>query len=165
MTLLNRTTDDPLIWTGELPVTNRYTYGIAGEIFFRALKEEGRILGTYCSKCQQTYVPATSFCERCLSKLTEWVDMGLVGKIYTYTLLFKKTDGTEKSKPQLIALIKFGNGGLIHKLMGVELENIYIGMEVAAVLKPIKDRIGNIQDIKYFKPVTIKEKNILKAQE
>ena len=38
MTLLKRDPNAPVSWQGELPVTNRYTYGLAGEKFFRALK-------------------------------------------------------------------------------------------------------------------------------
>jgi uncharacterized OB-fold protein len=154
MTLLKRTFNEPLFWSGELPVTNRYTYGIAGEKFFRALKEEGSILGTFCPECQRTYVPGTSFCERCFIQLTDWIDMGLIGKIHTYTLLYKNVDETNKSIPELIAFIRFGNGGLVHKIKGIELENVYIGMEVAAKLKPKNHRKGNIQDIKYFMPVS-----------
>ena len=36
MTLLNRDPKAPVAWQGDLPVTNRYTYGLAGERFFRA---------------------------------------------------------------------------------------------------------------------------------
>ena len=68
MTLLQRDPNAPTSWLGDLPVANRYTYGLAGEKFFRALKDEGKILGTYCPHCDQTYVPAAAFCERCLGQ-------------------------------------------------------------------------------------------------
>ena len=38
MTLLHETPNAPVSWLGELPVTNRYTYGLAGEKFFRHYK-------------------------------------------------------------------------------------------------------------------------------
>ena len=62
MTLLERDKNAPQAWHGSLPVPSRYTYGLAGERFFRALKDEGKIMGSYCPDCDHTYVPATIFC-------------------------------------------------------------------------------------------------------
>lgn len=152
MTLLHRDPSAPAAWQGELPVTNRYTYGLAGEKFFRTLKEEGRILGTYCPHCDMTYVPATVFCERCLAKLDEWVDVGTSGVVDTFTFLNINLDGSPREAPQIIAFIRFGDGGLIHKIAGVDLEDVEIGMVVQAVFKSPADRVGSILDIDYFKP-------------
>ena len=139
-------------WLGDLPVTNRYTYGLAGEKFFRALKDEGKILGTYCPHCDHTYVPAAAFCERCLGKLDDWLDVGIIGDVVTYTVLNVALDGSPLEKPEIIAFIRFGDGGLIHHLGKIELEQVEIGLMVEAVLKPASKRTGSILDIMYFKP-------------
>ena len=154
MTLLKRDSNAPAHWQGELPVTNRYTYGLAGEKFFRAIKDEGRILGTHCPNCDITYVPASIFCEQCLAKLDDWVDVGTSGEIFTYTLLFVNLDGSPKEKPEIIAFISFGDGGIIHRLNKVDLDKVEIGMKVQAIFKPISKRIGSILDIDYFRPVS-----------
>jgi len=153
MTLLERDPAAPSAWMGDLPVTNRYTFGIAGERFFRAIKDEGCILGTRCSNCDRTYVPATLFCERCLSSLDEWIDMGTTGEVHTYTLLYENMDGTFRSTPEIIAFVKIGDGGLIHKLGEVDPTEIDFGMQVQAVFKPKPERVGSILDILYFKPL------------
>ena len=153
MSLLNNDIDGPTYWSGELPVTSRYTFGIAGETFFRSLKEDGKLLGTFCPSCNRTYVPATSFCERCLGELKEWRDVGLEGKIYTYTVLFKNLDGTNLLHSEIIAFVKFGDGGIIHRIGEIKPEEIYIGMKVAALLKSKSKRTGSIHDILYFKPI------------
>jgi uncharacterized OB-fold protein len=153
MTLLNRDPDVPLVWHGELPVTNRYTYGLAGEKFFRTLKDEGRILGTYCQHCDQTYVPAAIFCERCLARLDDWLDVGTSGEVHSFTLLHVNLDGSFREKPEIIAFIRFGDGGLIHRLGEIQPDQVEIGMVVQAVIKPANERIGSILDIDYFKPV------------
>jgi uncharacterized OB-fold protein len=153
MTLLQRDPTAPLAWLGDLPVTNRYTYGLAGEKFFRTLKDEGRILGTYCPDCDHTYVPATIFCERCLGKLETWVDVGTQGEVVTFTFLNVGLDGTPLEKPEIIAFVRFADGGLIHHLGEVELEQVEIGLIVEAVFRPKSKRVGSILDIKYFKPV------------
>jgi uncharacterized OB-fold protein len=152
MTLLQRDPNAPVSWLGDLPVTNRYTYGLAGEKFFRTLKDEGKILGTYCPHCDHTYVPAAAFCERCLGKLVEWVDVGTIGDIVTYTVLSVALDGSPLEKPEIIAFIRFGDGGLIHHLGEIDPVQVEIGLLVQAVLLPASKRTGSILDIKYFKP-------------
>jgi uncharacterized OB-fold protein len=154
MTLLNRDPNAPQTWNGDLPVKSRYTFGLAGERFFRAIKEDGQLLGTYCESCDRTYVPAAIFCERCFSELDEWVDVGTSGEVHTFTLLFKNYDGTHKDSPELVAFVKFGDGGIIHRLDEIEPDAIKIGLEVEAVFKPREEREGSILDIVYFRPVT-----------
>ena len=153
MTLLERDKNAPQAWHGNLPVTSRYTYGLAGERFFLAIKEEGKIFGTYCPKCERTYVPATLFCERCLSELDEWVDVGTTGEVHTFTLLYENYDGSPRIEPELIAFVSFGDGGIIHRLGNIAPEDVKIGMQVEAVFKDQEDREGSILDIVYFKPV------------
>jgi uncharacterized OB-fold protein len=152
MTLLNRDPNSPFQWRGEFPVTNRYTYGLAGEKFFRTLKEESKILGTYCPHCDYTYVPAAIFCERCLAKLDEWIDVGTTGEVDTYTILHVNLDGSPTETPQIIAFIRFGDGGLVHRLAEIDPEQVDFGITVQAVFKPVIERIGSILDIAYFKP-------------
>jgi len=153
MSLLERDKNAPQSWLGNLPVTSRYTFGLAGEKFFRSIKDEGKILGTQCPKCERIYVPAVLFCERCLSELDEWIDVGTKGQVHTFTFLYENYDGTPRSEPELVALVSFGDGGIIHRLGEVEPNNIEIGMLVEAVFKPLEERTGAITDITYFKPV------------
>jgi len=152
MTLLERDDEAPSSWKGTLPITSRYTYGLAGERFFRALKDEGKILASYCPKCDHTYVPAVTFCERCFSELTEWHDAGLVGKLHTYTLMFVDFEGQPLEEPELVGFISFGDGGLIHKI-DANPDELEIGLPMQAVLKPQNERNGSILDILYFQPV------------
>ena len=152
MALLERDPSAPGMWEDNLPVTNRYTFGLAGERFFRAIKDEGRILGTRCDKCGLIYVPAASFCERCLGDLTEWVEVGCKGEIETFTLIYLAADGTELEDPQIVAFIRLGDGGLIHFLGEVDPYSVGIGMPVEAVFKPLEERQGSIEDIRYFRP-------------
>jgi hypothetical protein len=153
MSLLERDSQGRTAWLGTLPVTNRYTYGLAGERFFRAIKDEGRIYGTVCPKCKRTYVPAVSFCERCLGGLSEWIDVGIQGEVHTYTLLYENVDGSPRQEPFLVAFIKMGDGGLVHCLGEIVPQDVVIGMKVQAVFNPKEVRTGSILDILYFKPV------------
>lgn len=152
MTLLERDKNAPQAWMGNLPVTSRYTYGLAGEKFFRAIKDDAKILGTHCPKCERTYVPAALFCERCLSELDEWIDVGTTGEVHTFTLLYENYDGSARATPEVVAFVKFGDGGLVHRLGEIEPEAVEIGMTVEAVFKEAAEREGAITDILHFTP-------------
>jgi len=152
MTLLERDPQAPDNWQGTLPVTNRYTFGLAGERFFKALQEDGQILGTYCSSCNHTYVPAQSYCERCLAELDDWRNIGLMGEVYCFTVLHVNLDDSAKSEPEIVAFVRMGDGGLVHRLGNVSIADVSIGMRVQAVLKSRTERQGSILDILFFEP-------------
>ena len=154
MSLLEKDPNAPEAWHGDMPVTSRYTAGLAGEVFLRAIKDEGKILGSPCDHCGITYVPARQFCERCMDELEETIDMGTEGEVHTFTLLFEDLDGTPREEPEIVAFINLGDGGLVHKLDEVELDDLDIGMPVEVVFKPKGEREGSILDIKYFRPIS-----------
>lgn len=141
-------------WVDRFPLTGRYTYGIAGERFFRELKDNGRFMGTRCATCDRVYVPPRLFCLECFEQLAEWVDVPATGTVHTYTVLHINLDEEPLSEPEIIAFVQLDgcDGGLVHRLGEVTAEEVYIGMPVEAVLKPPAERTGGITDILYFRP-------------
>ncbi len=139
-------------WLGDMEADYVYTLGVAGERFFKEIKENGRIMGAKCPRCGIVFVPPRMYCEQCFAKLEEWVDVGKKGVIHTFTIATIDVDGSKLEKPVIYALIKFegAHGGLIHKIG--ETDTVSIGMKVEAVLKPPQERKASINDIKYFKP-------------
>ena len=73
--------------------------------------------------------------------------------MYTFTLLYEDLDGKRLEDPDIIAFIQFGNGGLVHRLGELDLDNLEIGQQVEAVFKAKAEREGSIQDIIYFRPI------------
>jgi len=144
-----------IAWQGDIPITSRYTAGIAGERFLREVKEDARIVGTHCSQCDLTYVPATMFCERCFAELDEWVEVASQGTVFTYTVLYRDLDDRPLETPAVLAYVKLegSDGGLVHFLGEVEPAAVFIGMPVEAVFKAASERVGSILDIKHFRPV------------
>jgi len=142
---------------GDLPFYSVYTTGIAGERFFRALKDEGTLMGTYCTECDVMYVPGRLYCERCFAHLNDeaWFDAGTRGRVHTFTVMHIGLDDEPLETPRILAYVEIGDtdGGLVHNLGEVDLEEIFIGMPVEAVLKPATERTGSITDILYFKPI------------
>ena len=73
MTFLDRTTDARKFrhWEGDVEADYIYTSGVAGERFFVALRDEGRMLASRCTACMLDYLPPRMFCEDCFAELTE----------------------------------------------------------------------------------------------
>ena len=157
MSLIERITHfgDAKVWYGNMPLESLYTVGIAGEKFFRAMKDQGVIVGSVCPACSLTYVPPMLYCERCFAQMEEWVEVGSSGTVYTYTVLGVSLEDRPLEEPEILALIKIEDvhGGLVHKLGEVKPEEVEIGLAVEAVFRPQKEREGSILDIRYFKPV------------
>jgi hypothetical protein len=143
-------------WRGKIPITSRYSAGIAGERFFRAIKDEARILGTHCRACDLVYVPAAMFCERCFAELDEWVEVAGRGRVFTFTVLTRDLDDRPLDEPAVLAYVRLegADGGLVHYLSEVDPEAVEVGMPVEAVFKKTAEREGSILDIRYFKPAT-----------
>ncbi len=139
----------------ELPLTNRYTVGIAGEPFFRAIKDEGKLMATVCEECDICYIPPRLYCERCFSHLEKWVEAPTSGHVHTFTVVHLDLDGEPLPEPRIIAfvLIDGTDGGLVHYLGEVEADEVFVGMEVEAVFKDPAERKGSILDIAYFRPL------------
>jgi len=148
-------TTTPTHWEGEIPVNFVYTYGLAGETFFRAIKDKGTFLGARCDACDITFVPPKVYCDRCFEELTKFIDVGTIGYVDTFTVSFKNMDGSDKVKPRILAMIKIEgtDGGIIHYLEGIPIEEVALGLPVRAIFKPKNQRTGAIDDIIGFGPV------------
>jgi len=146
---------DALAWEGEIPITSRYTVGIAGEQFFREIMEKSRFLGILCPECDITYVPPRLYCERCFAHLEEWVEVPHTGRVHTFTIVHVDLDGSPLPEPRVLAFVRLDgtDGGLVHYLGEVEPGEVCIGMCVEAVFKEKAERKGGVLDIAYFRPV------------
>ncbi len=157
MSLLHRIehTDHALNWRGDMPTEGRYTAGIAGERFFREIKEKAQFLATVCLDCDITYMPPRLYCEQCFAHLDEWIEVEPLGHVHTFTVLHRNLEEEPLPEPQVLAFVTLDetDGGLVHYLGEVEAEDVYLGMAVEAVFKDEDEREGSINDIEYFRPV------------
>ncbi len=148
-------TVDATHWRGKIPMNYVYTAGRAGELFFKTLRDKGEFVGTRCESCDMVYVPPRMFCERCFQRIEKnVVKVPNRGVVHTFTICHETYDELSKA-PSIVALIRFdgAEGGLMHWLGDVKLEQLGIDMPVKAVLKPRSKRTGSILDIDYFKPL------------
>jgi len=140
---------------GEMPVNFLYTAGIAGERFLREIKENAKILGVRCRKCHIVHVPPKIYCERCFERLGDWTELACEGQIETFTTCYFDADGNRLAEPEIFAVIRLrgANEGIIHKVQEIRDRDVHVGMEVKAVFREKKDRIGSVLDIAYFEPI------------
>ena len=121
MTFLERTTDPRRLrtWEGHMEADYIYTSGVAGERFFVALRDEGRLLASRCNTCHLDYLPARMFCEDCFAELTEFVDVPKDGRVEAVTVAHVDRTGAQLSRPQVWAFVSFRGirGGLVHRLL------------------------------------------------
>ena len=138
---------------GDFPVEYLYTAGTALEPFFKVIKDKGKFTGTRCEACGTTYVPPTTFCERCFTRLSKTVNISNEGIVESFTISHLDVDGNRLSKPEVwgLVILNGASTSLIHRLL-CEPENASIGMKVTAKFKPKNKRVGGIEDIEGFTP-------------
>ena len=135
---------------GELSVSFRYTPGVGNTAFFEGLRDRGVFLGSRCASCGVTYLPARTFCERCLAELDPAVECGPAGELVTWTVARVDVDGAP-IEPVPYALIRLDGADTVflHRLLDIDGEP-EIGMRVRAVLA--SERVGSIDDVEGFAP-------------
>ena len=150
-----RRNTDIRAWEGAIPVHYLYTHGIAGERFFRAVKERGAFVAARCDKCDTMYVPPRIYCPRCMVEISNFADCPARGRVKSYTVCYEDVEGRRLDEPAVLAVINIDDtdGGMIHKLGGISPEDVKMGQAVEAVFKDKKDRKGAIEDILHFQSV------------
>jgi len=139
---------------GKLALPYQYFAGTVGSRFLIALRDEKKILGQRCAKCNKVFIPPRATCERCFTDLREaWVELGQTGEITNFTIIRYAEPYQPKKPPYVLASIRIDGADtpLTHVVAGVEPEKVRIGMKVKAVFS--EKRIGSLMDISHFEPV------------
>ena len=136
-------------WRGEMPVTFLYTYGVAGERFFREIKERGCFTGSRCSACQVVYVPPRLYCPGCFEESSDFVELPNEGTLLSWTAVHVDAMGKRLSEPLLVGQVRLKGtrGALVHRLVGFQ-RAPRIGARVRARFRA--ERTGGMQDIEGF---------------
>lgn len=131
-----------------------YKYSIGGQSkFFIELKDNKRIMGAKCSKCNTVYCPPRVACSKCYVP-TEWVPLKDSGEIRVSTLVWYTTSKFIQNIPYAVGYIQL-DGATTAINQGIFSDNlvpskIRPGKRVRAVFK--KEREGKITDF-FFVPI------------
>jgi uncharacterized OB-fold protein len=99
---------------------------------FVDLLDGGRVAGTRCTKCDQSFFPPRADCCKCLSDEMEWFEITGTGKLISYSTLSYAPTGFEQDLPYTIALVQFGDKVRLFGRLSKEIraEEITIGMDL-----------------------------------
>ena len=138
--------------TGKMEIPYHNYVGALASDFFIGLRDNKKITGTRCTKCNKTYVPPKSVCGFCFSKLDQLVEVATVGSLLTFTEVTYKEPTQPVDPPFIFGVVKLDGAdtGIVHLIDEIKASDIKIGIRLQAVFKD--EREGNILDIKYFKP-------------
>lgn len=138
-----------------------YTYfaGEAASRFFSELGQHRRIMGTKCPCCKRVLVPARAFCDACMEKTTDWIEVGPEGTLDTFTIIATAFPGLPKP-PIIMAYVTLDGAdtALINLVTGMNLKLNTEEIEAAArklnklprvVTKFIDKPAGRITDFSF----------------
>lgn len=156
MGLLEKSANPDLLGVveGSIPVEFLYTHGRAGERFFRALKDGGKLLAARCPRCRELRLPPKTYCETCFVAVPEsaWEEVPLQGRLEAVARVHRSFDGTPLPEPLWMGFVRFegATGGLLVPL--VEPAKPYrVGDRVAGELIAPPRRTGALTDLAPFR--------------
>jgi len=142
-----------VVITSKILLPFSYTAGRTASRFFTELRDNQRIMGKKCPKCNRVIVPPRKICGKCFAETSEWVKVSNRGTLISYTVVYKPMLHLPKETPLAYGIIKLDGAdtNIVHFLGEVDPKEIKPGMLVQAVFREKGE--GNILDIDYFKPI------------
>ncbi len=139
---------------GKLALPYQYFAGSLGSKFIRALRDEKRIFGTKCSKCNTVYVPPRSLCDRCFLDIRDNIqDVSNEGTVITYTVVNHYEDHYPCKPPFILGLIKLDGATtpMVHIIKDVPIDKMRSNVRVRAVFSKYPQ--NTILNISHFEPI------------
>ena len=146
--------DDSFIVDGKLALPYTYFAGRVGSKFITTIRDEKKIMGVRCPKCDKVYVPPRQTCEKDMTDIRDnWVELKNSGTVTNYTVVRYKDKHLPKKPPYVMALIKLDGADtpFVHVVEGVKPDKVETGMRVQAVFA--EKTTSTILDIDHFEPL------------
>jgi len=107
--------------------------------FWQGLKE-GKIYATKCQKCGKLHFPPVADCGDCGSSNVKWTELEGEGEIETFTQVVVKPASFSKESDYIVAIARLKEGvRALAWLIGVEREDVQVGMKVRLVARVTSD--------------------------
>lgn len=145
---------EPLFLDGGIHMPYSWTVGRTGSRFFIALRDEGKIMGNTCPKCEHVWVPPRLRCPKCFDNLEfqDWIEVGPEGTLRHFTIVRYEHPSQPMKPPFAYGLIDLDgtDHAMTHIVYHTDMESLRRGMRLKPQFAP--ERRGNILDILYFTP-------------
>jgi uncharacterized protein len=116
---------------------------------------DGKIMGTRCPKCGDSWVPIRTHCWNldCSLQEAEWMEMPLTAMVHTWTIAGWSGRSTLKRLPIILVYATIGTSkvAMANELHGINPWDVEFGMPLKIVFKPKDQRIGAVTDF-HFEP-------------
>ncbi len=144
---------EDMVHSGRIKVPYTWSVGETGSHFFTTLRDEKRILGTFCPRCEMVFVPPRKTCGRCFNTQMQWREVGRQGELVTYTIPRYRHEIHPMKHPFAYGIVKLqgADTGLAHLIGEFREGQLRAGLRVEAVFRQKGE--GNILDIEYFRPI------------
>jgi uncharacterized OB-fold protein len=107
--------------------------------FWQGLRE-GKIYATKCQKCGKLHFPPVADCGDCGSSNVKWTELDGKGEIVTFTQVVVKPASFSKEADYIVAIARLKEGvRVLAWLIGVEREDVQVGMKVRLVARVTSD--------------------------
>ena len=146
-------TTDCFVVDGKLALPYTYFAGRVGSKFLTTIRDEKKIMGIKCNKCNKVFVPPHQTCDVCMEDIRDnWVDVQNTGEVTNFTVVRYDDKHLPKKAPYVLAMIKLDGAdtSLVHVVEGIDLDKAKIGMKVQAVFAD--ETTSTIMDIDHFAP-------------
>ncbi len=138
---------------GKLALPYSYFAGRVGSKFLTTIRDEKKIMGIKCNKCNKVFVPPRQTCDVCMEDIRDnWVDVQSTGKVTNFTVVRYDDKHLPKKAPYVLAMIQLDGAdtSLVHVVEGIDLDKAKVGMKVQAVFAD--ETTSTILDIDHFAP-------------
>jgi len=114
---------------------------------------DGKIMGTRCPKCGDSWVPVRTHCWNldCNLEKTEWIEMPLTAQTRTWTVAGWSGRSSLKRLPIILVYAQIGSSkvAMANELHGISPWEVEFGMPLKIVFKPKDQRTGTVTDFHY----------------
>ncbi len=107
--------------------------------FFKNLKK-GHLTTTKCKECSKLLWPPRIVCPNCMSVNLEWVDLGVEGELYAFTVMRAGAPlGFESDVPFCIGMVRIKGLLLSARIDEAKYEDLAIGDKVELKIVQLED--------------------------
>lgn len=157
----NTASETPEPATGEpvemviTPIHLRYRHSASPEEsrYLRGLAE-GRLLGARCPRCEKVYIPPRGACPTDGVPTTDEVELPDSGIVTTFCIVNVPFLGQKIEPPYVAAYVLLDGADIpfLHLVLGLEAEEVRMGMRVKASWKPRDQWWTSLENIDHFEP-------------
>jgi uncharacterized protein len=149
------TGSEPWIVEQQWNLTYRHSADEVTATFFRTLRDEARLLGIRCPRCERVLVPPRAFCDRDFIRTEGFVELGDGGTIELFTIVYQPVKGLPEP-PYVVAYVRpdgadtaIANflGGLDLSDREAALQRLRIGARARIEFRP--ERVGRMADFEF----------------